>query len=126
MKTDKKYLLWALAYAIAGMLLGIYMAASQKHGQHVTHAHVLLLGFVTSLLYGIVHKLWLDASKPLMATVQFIVHQAGVLVMCVGLFLLYGGLVPTETLDPMLGIASIAVLLGAVLMLFMAATSREV
>jgi len=126
MKTDKKYLLWALAYAIAGMLLGIYMAASQKHGQHVTHAHVLLLGFVTSLLYGIVHKLWLDASKPLMATVQFIVHQAGVLVMCVGLFLLYGGLVPAETLDPMLGIASIAVLLGAVLMLFMAATSREV
>ncbi|APW44347.1 hypothetical protein [Rhodoferax saidenbachensis] len=125
MKTDRKYLLWALAYAIAGMVLGIYMAASQNHAQHVTHAHVLLLGFVTSFLYGVMHKLWLDASMPLLAKLQLIAHQVGVLGMCVGLFLLYGGLVPVDRLEPVLGIASIAVLLGAVLMFFMAVASRD-
>jgi len=125
MEFDRKYIVWALAYAIAGMALGIYMAASQKHDQHVTHAHVLLLGFVASVIYGVIHKLWLDVHRPAIATAQLITHQFGVLVMCTGLFLLYGGLVPAQALEPILAIASIAVLLGAVLMLRMVLTSRS-
>lgn len=123
MEFDRKYIVWALAYAVAGMALGIYMAASQKHDQHVTHAHVLLLGFVASVIYGVIHKLWLDTHRSMIAAAQFIAHQCGVLVMCVGLFLLYGGLVQVAVLDPILGVASIAVLLGAVLMLRMVLTS---
>lgn len=124
MEFDRKYIVWALAYAIAGMGLGIYMAASQKHGQHVTHAHLLLLGFVASVIYGVIHKLWLDVHQPAMAAAQLIAHQLGVLAMCTGLFLLYGGLVPAATLEPILAVASIAVLLGAVLMLRMVLSSR--
>jgi hypothetical protein len=125
MKFDRKFLLFALAYAIVGIVLGIYMASSQNHEQHVTHAHVLLLGFVMSFLYGVIHKLWLDASSPRLALVQLVAHQLGVLGMCAGLFLLYGGLLRSEQLEPVLGVASIAVLLGAVLMFFMTATSRD-
>lgn len=124
MEFDKKYIVWALAYAIAGMGLGIYMAASQEHGQHVTHAHLLLLGFVASVIYGVIHKLWLDVHRPAMAAAQLIAHQLGVLVMSTGLFLLYGGLVPAASLEPILAVASIAVLLGAVLMLRMVLSSR--
>lgn len=122
---DREHVLCALCYALAGMGLGIYMAASQNHGQHVTHAHILLLGFITSMVYGVVFKLWLQAAKPVLAWVQFLAHQVGALVMCAGLFLLYGGFVPAPQLEPVLGTASIAVLLGAVTMLFMVFRARH-
>lgn len=122
---DRKQVLCAMVYAIAGMGLGMYMAASQNHGQHVTHAHILLVGFITSMVYGVVYKLWLQAVKPILAWVQFMVHQIGVLGMCGGLFLLYGGLVPPPLLEPMLGVASFAVLLGAATMFYMVYRARD-
>ena len=61
---DRKYLVFALVYAILGMSLGIFMAASHNHGQFVTHAHLLLIGFVVSLIYGVIHKLWLVEQPP--------------------------------------------------------------
>jgi hypothetical protein len=125
MQFDRKYLIWALVYAIAGMGLGIYMAASHQHTQHVTHAHLLLLGFVASLVYGVIHKLWLDVQGRWMGIAQLVAHQVGVLAMCGGLFLLYGGFASGAALEPILGAASIAVLLGAVLMLRMVLTSRD-
>ena len=41
---DRKFVISALCYAMLGMLLGIYMAATQDHGQFVTHAHIMLVG----------------------------------------------------------------------------------
>lgn len=125
MQLDRTYLLWALSYAVGGMGLGIYMAASHQHEQHVTHAHLLLLGFVASLVYGVIHKLWLQGPGHGIAVAQLVVHQLGVLAMCMGLFLLYGGFASGAVLEPLLGVASIAVLLGAVLMLRMVLTSRR-
>jgi hypothetical protein len=120
---DKKYLLWGMGYAVAGMGLGVFMGASHDHTQHVTHAHILLVGFVTSILYGIVHKLWLDGKTPRVAGLQFMVHQAGAMAMLLGLLLLFGNTLPLALLDPVLGIASIIVLVGAALMLFMVVKS---
>lgn len=116
---DRKYLVWALGYAAIGMCLGIFMAASHNHAQHVTHAHILLVGFVLSLGYGIIHKLWLGHPNPIIARIQFIVHQAAAVTMFTGLLLLYGNILPEPQLDPILGIASITVLVGALLMLYM-------
>jgi hypothetical protein len=101
------------------MSLGLYMAASQNHGELVTHAHILLVGFVLSLIYGIIHKLWLDKPNLAVANFQFALHQAAAAAVSVGLFLLYGGIVPESTLGPILGIASAGVLLGTLLMLYM-------
>jgi hypothetical protein len=119
MSLDKKYLISALVYAVLGMALGIVMAASHNHGQFVTHAHVMLVGFVVSLLYAIIHKLWLAGRAPALARVQFYVHQTGVVIMVVGLYLLYGGKASEAALDPVLAVASIAVLVGALLMLLL-------
>jgi hypothetical protein len=120
---DRAYLIWALSYAAAGMALGIFMAASKNHGQFVTHAHILLVGFVTSLIYAVIHKLWLPAPPRTMATVQFILHQAGCLAMFAGLLLLYGRVAPEEQLSPLLGSSAVAVILGMLLMLVMVVRS---
>ena len=119
MSYDRKYLVWALGYVVVGMCLGIFMAASHNHAEHVTHAHINLVGFVLSLSYGIIHKLWLGQPNPIIARIQFIVHQAAAMTMFTGFLLLYGNIVPEAQLEPILPIAAISVLVGALLMLYM-------
>ena len=116
---DRKYLVWALAYVALGMGLGIYMAASHDHAQHVTHAHILLVGFVVSFIYAVIHKLWLGGKASWLAWVQLIAHQAGALTMFSGLFLLYGSLVPAARIEPVLALSSIVVFVAALLMIVM-------
>ena len=113
---DRKFVTISLSYAVLGMALGIFMAASHDHGQHVTHAHILLVGFVVSFIYGLCHKLWLNNTTSKLAVAQFYIHQVGVAVLVTGLFLLYGEFVSLETIDPVLAIASIAVFVGVILM----------
>lgn len=116
---DRTYVIWALCYAIAGMALGIYMATSGNHGQLVTHAHIMLLGFVTSLIYAVIHRLWLAAPSRGLASTQFILHQAGALTLLAGLLLIFGHAVSDDKIGPMMGVASLAVILGMLLMLVM-------
>ena len=126
MSYDRKYLVWALGYVVVGMCLGIFMAASHNHAQHVTHAHINLIGFVLSLSYGIIHKLWLVHVNQVIAKIQFIVHHAGAITIFAGLFLLYGNIVPEAKLDPVLAIAAITVLVGALLMFYMVLKTNAV
>lgn len=116
---DRKYLIWALCYALAGMGLGIYMGESGNHAEFVAHAHIMLVGFVTSLIYAVIYRLWLPAPSRALAIIQFILHQAGSLVMFAGLLLLYGRMASEEQVGPLLGPATLAVILGVLLMLVM-------
>ena len=116
---DRTYLIWALCYAAAGMGLGIYMGVSHDHGQFVTHAHVMLVGFVTSLIYAVIHRLWLTAPSRSLATIQFVLHQAGSLAMFAGLFLIYGRAASEDQAGPVMGAATVAVVLAVLLMLVM-------
>lgn len=113
---DRKFVISGLGYAIVGLLLGIYMASSKNHQQLVTHAHIMLLGFVVSFVYGVCHKLWLINVSSKMANIQFYIHQVGTFVLLVCLYLLYGGIVAESVLGPILGVSSMLVLVGMILM----------
>ncbi|MBI4968832.1 MAG: TonB-dependent receptor [Rhodospirillales bacterium] len=119
MNFDRKYLAWALGYAAVGIAFGIVMAASHNVVQREVHSHTLLVGFVLSLGYGVIHKLWIERLMPILAKTQFIAHQAGTVTMCLGLLLLYGNIAPATLLDPVLGVSSVAILAGVLLMLVM-------
>lgn len=118
MQLDRKFLLCSLAYAIAGMCVGIYMAASKNHGEYVAHAHILLVGFVVSFIYGLIHRLWIAAETVAVARFQFYLHQLSALVMGAGLLLFYGGLFH-ETLEPIMAASAIGVLASALLMAYL-------
>lgn len=113
---DKKFVLTSLGYAIIGLALGIFMSASKDHSHLVTHAHIMLVGFVVSFIYGLCHKLWLNNTTTMLAKSQYYIHQGGTLGIVIGLFLYYGQFVSLETIDPYLALSSIAVLVGMVLM----------
>jgi hypothetical protein len=119
MNHDKKYLVWSLGYVVIGMAIGVYMGASHNHQQLVAHAHILLVGFVVSFIYSLIHKLWLNQPSRLIANIQFVLHQVASITMFSALLLLYGGVFPESTLGPILGISSIGVLISALLMIYL-------
>jgi hypothetical protein len=119
MTFDRRYLVWSLGFAVAGLVLGIYMAASNNHSELVAHAHILLVGFVVSFIYALIHRLWLRQPGRRIANLQFALHQLAAITLAVGLFLVYGGYVAVEKLDPVLATASLAVLTGMLLMIYM-------
>lgn len=119
---DKKYLSWALIYVICGMSLGIAMAEAHDY-LHYAPAHVLLVGFVLSLVYGVIHNLWLISIFPLhtlpsVVLMLFHIRQAGALTMFTALLLLYGELFLDTKTEPMLASASITVLIITMTMLY--------
>lgn len=119
MNFGKKYLVWALGYAIVGMAIGVYMGGSGNFSQVGAHSHILLVGFVVSFIYGVIHRLWLVQTGRGIAQVQFYVHQASSLVMLAGLVLMVNGALPMAVLGPVIGIASVGVLVGVIVMTYM-------
>ncbi len=113
---DRKYLMTSLGYGILGLILGIYMAATKNNGHMVSHAHIMLVGFVVSFIYALCFKLWLNNTDNKLAKAQFYLHQLGSLGLLTGLFLLYGGFMSLETLDPVLALSSVILLISMILM----------
>lgn len=123
---DRQYLVVSLFYAVMGLLMGIYMASAKDHSLMVVHAHMMLLGFVVSFIYAVIYKNWLPRASGPVAIAQFCLHQVCALAMIVGLFLLYSRMVPEPVVGPVLGVSSIGVLLGLVLMVVMVLKEKPV
>ena len=109
-------ILWikaAVIYFIMGVGLGIYMGASGNHLLVPVHAHFNLLGWASLAVIGLVYQQFPVAGSHRLATVQFWLHNAG-LIAAMGL--LVGFLHGNSSLDPLLGIASVVI--GASVVLF--------
>lgn len=115
MKVEKLHIIIGLVYALAGMVLGMVMAESGDHTQHVTHAHALLVGFVVSAVYAILYRVW-GLAQGLLALIQFALHHIGAIIMVIGLYMLYGAIMPEEQIGPILGIAGALVIASTALM----------
>lgn len=112
---DKKYALSAFGYLLIGLALGIYMAASENHSQLVTHAHIMLLGFVVSFIYAVCCKIWIKKISKIIH-IQFYLHQIGSVTLLVSLFLLYGNFISGGMIGPIAGVASLMIFAGAIIM----------
>lgn len=113
---EKKYLMVSFGYGIIGLLLGIYMAVSENHGQLVTHAHIMLVGFVISFIYAVCYKIWVTNQNSATPKIQYYLHLVGSILLLVSLFLLYGHFLSENILGPVLGIGAISVLAAMILM----------
>lgn len=122
---DRTLLMTAFGYGILGLALGIHMAATENHGQLVTHAHIMLLGFVVSFVYAVMYKLWLNSAGGRLPTLQHVLHQVGTLGVVIGLYLMYGGYAAPATMGPVLGAFSVTALAGMVLMKVMLIRARQ-
>ena len=111
-RVARNFFTLAIAYALCGMALGIDMGISGDHTQAPTHAHAMLAGWVTSALFSFFYHLFPAAGEKTLATLHFWLSAISGVVLVVSLYFLMTG---NETMEPVLGIASIGFLLGMAL-----------
>src|SRR5262249_15977430 len=81
----------ALLYAILGILLGSIMGASGDHSQMPTHAHLMLIGWVSFAIFGLFYHMFSERGATLLARVHFWLAQATNIVLVVALYLIFSG-----------------------------------
>lgn len=78
------YLRTGVLFILVGMTMGLQMAISQDHAIHGAHAHLNLLGFVCSMLFGLFYLLVPEAASSRLAIAQAWLWIPGVAVMIPG------------------------------------------
>jgi len=117
MEIDRAYVANALLWAIAGMLLGLYMGIAADNKLLVMHVAMMLTGFVTLAIYGMLYRLWPALKKLPLARIQFWIAVLGAAGIIVGSYFF-----ATNGSVPLAAGASVVFIVSAVLMawLFMA------
>lgn len=107
------FLRLAVLYLIAGVSLGIFMAASHDHSMFPVHAHLNLLGWVSLSLFGLFYRTWPSAAQTTLAKVHFCIYVPAHFVQMVLLAALFRG---HTAVEPPLAVAS--ALVGVAILCF--------
>lgn len=84
MKLDRLFVLTGFAWVVLGMVFGIYLGITNQLNLANSHAHANLVGFVISMLFGLMHHSWPKMQASRMAMAQFGVYQIGALMLVAG------------------------------------------
>lgn len=107
--TASLFMRLAVTWFVAGVTLGIVMAASHNHSMFPVHAHANLLGWVSMALFAAFYRLWPAAAASPLAKWHFWFYVPGHFVMMVTLAILYSGV---PSIEPVLAAASVVVFAG--------------
>jgi peptidoglycan/LPS O-acetylase OafA/YrhL len=102
----------AILFLMTGITLGLAMAISQDHSLAPVHAHINLLGWVTSAIFGGYYALNPQKASGWLPLVQGGAYATGLLVMLPTLYYLYTG---HPEIEPVLAAGSMATALGVLL-----------
>lgn len=86
----------AVVFAVAGIAMGIAMAASQDHSVMPAHAHLNLLGWVSLFLIGAYYRLHPSLDESWMATIQVAVWIVGTIILITGVAAIHLGYTSAE------------------------------
>jgi len=101
----------AIVYAILAMSLGLFMGITHDHTQMPTHAHFMLIGWVTFAIFAVFYHLFPAAAARPLAALHFWLAQASFIAMIVGLALMFGG---NDDAEPVVAASSIAMLVSMI------------
>jgi cbb3-type cytochrome oxidase subunit 1 len=99
------FLISAITYGVLGMLLGLHMGITHNHGQMPTHAHIMVIGWVSFFLFGIYYLQFGKITSRALSLVHFWTAQAAFVALASGLWLIYSG---RNQFEPVAAISSTA------------------
>lgn len=102
----------AILFLIAGIGIGIHMSITQSHDVIGAHAHINLLGWVTSAIFGGYYALNPTKATGLLPMLQYAIYTIGVLVMGISLYLLLKG---NTGMEPIVAVSSLITFAGVLL-----------
>ena len=108
----RTFFILALCYAVAGMVLGIVMAATHDHGEMPTHAHIMVAGWLMSSVFAFFYHLFPEIGAKTLARAHFWVQAVSGIVLVVSLFILLQG---NEAIEPVTALASVGFLIGTLM-----------
>lgn len=101
----KAFFASALIYGVLGMLLGLHMGISHNHAQMPTHAHILVIGWLSFAVFGFFYALYENSVPKIIARLHLWLAQISLAGLVIGLWLLYSG----ETqYEPVVALSSVA------------------
>lgn len=107
------FLRLAVLSLIAGVGLGLYMAASHNHTMFPVHAHLNLLGWVTLALFGLFYRVVPAAGATTLAKLHFWLYVPAYFVQMVLLALFFLGFAAVEP-----ALAAASMLVGIAIVVF--------
>lgn len=111
----------AVIWLLIGIAAGLQMGMSGNHTVIAAHAHINLLGWVTSAIFGGYYALNPAKAAKRLAFVHYAVYMLGLIVMLPCLYFMERG---NMQLEPLVGIGSMITFLG-VLIFAVVMFSRE-
>lgn len=100
----------AVIYFLLAVLLGMFMSITHNFDYAPLHAHLALLGWASLALAGVIYVLYRKAEQSKLGKFHFWLHNIGLPIMMIGLFLLESG-VPAE---PVIAIGATITTLGII------------
>jgi hypothetical protein len=107
----RNFILLGLIWLICGMAYGIWMGITQHLNFANSHAHANLVGFVTSVLFGLIHQAYPQLRQSRLAIPQFVIYEIGALLLVLG-----KAMVDNGGSDTLVKVGALVVIIGAVLM----------
>jgi hypothetical protein len=107
----------ATLYVLAGMVLGIVMAATNDHTLSPVHAHTNLLGWVTLALFGLIYRSWPAMTIGKLPPAQVILLNIGIVIQMTGISMLLLG--SPETGGGIAGIGSVIIIASILIFIFL-------
>ena len=114
MRIDRLYVTTGFVWLIIGMIFGAYLGATDQLEYANSHAHANLLGFVISVLFGLLYRNWPALAASRLAIWQFAIYEIGTVILVAGKYDIDGG--GNGVLAPP---GSVVVVLGALMMFVM-------
>ncbi|HEV7345874.1 MAG TPA: hypothetical protein VGN60_09630 [Devosia sp.] len=111
-RISEYYFRAAILFLIVGIAIGIHMSISQNHNVIGAHAHINLLGWVTSALFGGYFALNPAKAAGRLPMIQFAVYTAGVALMGGSLYLMLAG---NAAMEPVVAVSSLITFAGVLL-----------
>lgn len=102
----------ALVYLMLGVAMGVAMGVSHRFEYAPVHAHINLLGWVSLGMFALIYRMHPQAARTRLACWQFWLHNIGLPVFMVSLFLLRSGV---EGADAFVRIGAAVTFVGVVL-----------
>ncbi|MGG0654964.1 hypothetical protein [Rummeliibacillus pycnus] len=109
-----KWIKISVVYFALGIAYGLFMHYTIELKWAATHAHINLMGWVTSAVIGLIYSYYKDAGETSLAKAQFWFYQIGLPFFLLGIILIYLD-VPRYMMEICVSGGGIAVALSVVL-----------
>lgn len=80
-----KWVKCSIVYLIIGIAFGLFMHYTVQLQWATTHAHLNVVGWLTTGLIGVIYSVYKEAAKTRLATWQFWLHNIGLPILLVGM-----------------------------------------